>query len=152
MAAKPKATKKTATKPLSVRHERFCVGIVSGMSASEAYVKAGYRGTKADARCKASRLATKANIKSRIVELGGEHTKKGLMTRDEKREIAASIARNETAPVVDRLRACAEDAKLAGHYEPEKHQVETGPKTLDAIRERAKKMVRPMSRAPKAHS
>jgi hypothetical protein len=37
---------------------------------------------------------------------------------------------------------------MMGWKEPEQHVVETGPKTLEAVRERAKAMGSPLSRLP----
>ena len=47
------------------RHERFCLGLAEGLSASAAYVAAGYQ----ESRHSASRLATKSTIKARLAEL-----------------------------------------------------------------------------------
>jgi phage terminase small subunit len=47
------------------RHERFAQGLAHGLSASEAYLKAGY----SESRAAASRLSTKVNIRSRVAEL-----------------------------------------------------------------------------------
>jgi len=41
----------------------------------------------------------------------------------------------------------AEDSKMQGHYEPEQHVVETGPNTLESIKERAEHVASLMSRA-----
>ena len=135
---------------MNIRQSRFAELVVSGVPASRAYAEAGYSNRGRSAEANTTRLMKNDEVKTRIAELRKKDTKAALMTRDEKRRIAASIARDETASGVDRLRACAEDYKLAGHYEPEKHVVDAGPKTLDAIRERARKMVSPLSRAKEA--
>lgn len=49
----------------NARHEAFAQGLAKGLSASEAYIKAGYR----DSRSSASRLSTNANIVARVTEL-----------------------------------------------------------------------------------
>jgi phage terminase small subunit len=49
----------------NARHEAFAQGLAKGLSASEAYVAAGYK----DSRSSASRLSTNANIEARVAEL-----------------------------------------------------------------------------------
>lgn len=49
----------------NARHEAFAHGLAKGLSAAEAYIRAGYR----DSRSSASRLSTNANIASRVLEL-----------------------------------------------------------------------------------
>ncbi len=49
----------------NARHERFARNLAKGMSATEAYEKAGYK----PSRQHAARLATKGDIRARIVEL-----------------------------------------------------------------------------------
>lgn len=59
------------------------------------------------------------------------------MTKDDQRAICREIAIEASGHKLARLRAIELDAKLAGHFAPERIEVETGPKTLDAISERA---------------
>ena len=124
-------------RPLNVRQERFCEFIAAGESQTDAYLKAGFKVSKADARKHAARLMTKDDIKARIAELRKPQTKKALLSRDRKREILAEIAIDSTATRSDRIRAMEVDAKLAGHFEPDRVEVEAGPKTLLSIKERA---------------
>jgi phage terminase small subunit len=49
----------------NARHEAFAHGLARGLSATEAYVNAGYK----DSRSSASRLSTNANIVARVAEL-----------------------------------------------------------------------------------
>lgn len=49
----------------NARHEAFAHGLARGLSASEAYINAGYR----DSRSSASRLSTNVNIAARVAEL-----------------------------------------------------------------------------------
>ncbi|SDH08274.1 terminase small subunit [Pelagibacterium luteolum] len=49
----------------NAKHEAFAQGMAQGMSASEAYVAAGYK----ESRSAASRLSTNVNIEARIAEL-----------------------------------------------------------------------------------
>ncbi|MGE0231419.1 MAG: terminase small subunit [Flavobacteriaceae bacterium] len=50
------------------KHEAFAQGLAKGMSASEAYVNAGYN----ESRSAASRLSTNVNIERRVAELVGK--------------------------------------------------------------------------------
>lgn len=59
--------------------------------------------------------------------------------------IEAPIIRRKTK-MADKLRAMDLHSKLAGDFAPEQMVVETGPKTLEAVRERAKLLASPMSR------
>jgi phage terminase small subunit len=52
---------------LSVKHERFCLGVASGKNATRAYIDAGYSPKGADVS--ASRLLGVAGISQRISEL-----------------------------------------------------------------------------------
>lgn len=172
------------SKPLSVRHERFCEAVVSGMSATQAYIAAGYQVSEKVAGTCGPRLMENAGVKRRIAELRAPQTAAALLTKDEKRRYLAKLVRtpigqltpdsdlcteyvttqvaggrrgklrrgnapegNETSeePVVqvrvkmaDKLRAIELDSKLAGHFEPDQLVVETGPKTLEMLEQRAK--------------
>lgn len=55
----------------NARHEAFAQGLAKGLTASEAYVAAGYK----ESRSAASRLSTNVNVSARVAELvtkGGE--------------------------------------------------------------------------------
>lgn len=120
--------------------------MAAGSSAGRAYEKAGYlsQGNVADSA--AERLLRNVGIKNRIAELRKPVTKKLLLTKDRKREILRDIAEDAARPTMVRLRAIEVDSKLAGHFEPDQVVIETGPKTLDAVRERARTMASPFSR------
>lgn len=57
----------------SAKHEKFAAGIASGLSATQAYIKAGY--SKEGARFSAARLLTNANVRARVAELSEKVTK-----------------------------------------------------------------------------
>lgn len=135
-------------RPLNVRQERFCEFIAAGESQTGAYIKAGFRVSKADARKHAARLMTKDDIKARIAELRKPQTRRVLMTRDEKREKLRQIVESESIGIMAKLRALELDAKLAGDFAPEQHVVETSNKTLESIQERARRITSLMSIAP----
>ena len=66
------------------RHELFCRNLIDGAqrgwSATEAYIKAGYKGEEGVARACASRLLTNANVKRRLEELNAPAIKKTQIT------------------------------------------------------------------------
>ena len=131
---------------LNLRQEKFCEIIVTGVSAKEAYLRAGYKGAGNTAEVTACRLLRNPKVKARIAELRKTETKNYLMTRDEKRQVLADIVRDETVKMSDRLRAVEIDSKMAGHFEPDRVEIETGPKQIDLIRERAAHVVSVLSR------
>jgi Terminase small subunit len=144
-ATKPKPATKAAkkqTKPreLNVRQQRFCEFIVAGESQTDAYLKAGWKVPRTTARFHAARLITKGNIEARITTLRAPERAANRLTRDRKLELLRDIAEAKANPLDARLRAMAEDSKMQGHYEPEQHVIESGPKTLEAVRERARAM------------
>lgn len=58
------------------KHEAFAQGLAKGLSASEAYVAAGYK----ESRSSASRLSTNANVEARVAELVGKGAVKAEAT------------------------------------------------------------------------
>jgi len=129
------------SKPLSIRQQRFCEFIASGMSGGKAWLKAGYEASDGGSRKLACEALTKVNIAARIAELRKPQTRKLLLTKDRHRQLLMAVAESGTEKTQDRLRAIEIDAKLAGFFAPERVEVETGPKTLDDIKARADGMV-----------
>lgn len=62
----------------NARHETFAQGLAKGMSATEAYAAAGYKGD----RKAASNLWTKVDVKDRVTELQSKSVKKVEITVD----------------------------------------------------------------------
>lgn len=133
-------TKTAKPSPLKPRQLRFCELIVGGASATSAYKQAGYVGKGNTAESTASKLLRNPKVQARIAELRKPITKKILMSKDRKREILRDMVENPATKPADMLRAIEIDAKLAGHFAPDKVEVETGPKALESIRERAAKV------------
>jgi hypothetical protein len=125
------------SKALSAREQRFCEGIAAGLKGRAAASQAGFTATPASLDTIACRLLRKVQVKNLIEELRQQQTKATLMSRDRKREILRDIAENPDVSTMARIRAVEIDAKLAGHFAPERVEVETGPRILDSIRERA---------------
>jgi terminase small subunit-like protein len=94
------------------RHERFCLGLVEGKSATESYVAAGYQ----ESRHSASRLATKSNIQARLAELQQAASKKTELSIqsiiEELTDLTAKATnRNQFTAAI---RAVVEKARIAG--------------------------------------
>ena len=83
----------------NARHERFAQNKAKGMSATEAYEKAGYK----PSRQHAARLATKGDIVARVAELQGSTAKQITDVRD--------AARQHTRAAVETLVSVMEDKK-----------------------------------------
>jgi len=83
----------------NARHERFAQNKAKGMSATEAYEKAGYK----PSRQHAARLATKGDIVARVAELQGSTAKQITDVRD--------AARQHTQAAVETLVSVMEDRK-----------------------------------------
>ena len=153
------------------------------MTATEAYIKAGYDVTPNVAKVKGCQLVTKDNVKAKIAELRQPQTKAALRKKDDNlRYLAAVITTplNEIGPdsplcveyteeVIgggsrgklkrgnapsgnettgetilrrrikkpDPLRAIELYSKLLGHFEPDRVELDAGPKVLLSIKERA---------------
>lgn len=133
--SKPKGQKRVLE--LNVRQLRFAEFVAGGMPASRAYKAAGYNSAGNSAEANASTLIRNQRVAEHIAKLRAPETKKALMTRDRKREFLRDVIENPNAGLMVKMRAIELDAKLAGDFAPEKVEVETGPKTLDAIAERA---------------
>jgi phage terminase small subunit len=58
------------------KHERFAQALAKGISASEAYVAAGYK----ESRSAASRLSTNVNVEARVAELVGKGAERSEVT------------------------------------------------------------------------
>jgi tRNA G18 (ribose-2'-O)-methylase SpoU len=150
-ATKPKPAKKAAKKPtkpreLNVRQQRFCEFIVAGVKPADAWLQAGYEVTRFVAQRNAQESLSNPVIVAHIAKLRAPEQAANRLTRDRKLELLRQIAEAEANPLDARLRAMAEDSKMQGHYEPEQHVIESGPKTLEAVRERMRMIVSPMVR------
>jgi phage terminase small subunit len=97
------------------RHEAFAQHLAKGLSASEAYTKAGY----AESRSAASRLSTNVNISARVVELQNKSADRTVLTVAALTERLLAIAEkgesSNEAPLLSVARASLMDAaKLNG--------------------------------------
>lgn len=122
---------------MNIRQERFAELVASGVPASRAYPEAGYSNRGKNAAAHASRLVENGGVSARIAELRKPVTKKLPLTKDRKREILRDIAEDTERPTMVRLRAVEIDSRLAGHFEPDRVEMDTGPSLLETTRERA---------------
>lgn len=120
--------------------------MAAGSSAGRAYEKAGYQSKGNVADSAAERLMRNVEIKARIADLREPVTKKLLLSKDRKRELLRDIAEDAARPPMVRIRAIEIDAKLAGHFEPDRVEMDTGPSLLESTRERAKFIVSALDR------
>lgn len=80
-------------KNLNVRQQRFCEFVAAGDSQTDAYLKAGFKVPRDDARKHAARLMTNDGVQARIAELRKPQTKAALrMKEDNLRFLAEVIA------------------------------------------------------------
>lgn len=147
MPAKKKAKPKTPAKPrkLTARQEMFCERLAAGDSQTDAWINAGYKVSREVAAVNANESLRNPKIEERVAALRAVQTARNQLTKARKHELLASIAENPLASLDARIRAMAEDSKMAGHYEPEHHVVDAGPNTIASIRERAAKVVSALS-------
>jgi phage terminase small subunit len=124
----------TTAKPLSVRQERFAEFVASGKPATVAYEMAGYAGGR-NAEANACRLMDNDGVKALIAKLRKPQTEDAELNKEEKLRILAGIARDRGQKTVDRVRAIDSHSKHVGDFEPDRMEVETGPITLDTVRE-----------------
>lgn len=61
---------------LNERQERFVQGLAKGLTADEAYEKAGYKPN----RCNAARMKSKENVQARLAELQEKGAERALVT------------------------------------------------------------------------
>jgi len=133
-----KAAKKTAKrKGFTTQQERFCEFVAAGENQTSAYVKAGFKTTRANARKHAARMMTNDDILKRIAELRKPVTRKTLSTRDHKRVMLYLIMEDTSQKIEARLKAIEIDAKLSGQFEPDRTEIQLGNSTLQSIKERA---------------
>lgn len=101
------------------RWETFAQALAEGASQRKAYRKAFPNSEKwkdATVDNKAYALAKKGEVLERYNELKEEAAKGAVLTRKEKRELLAEMARNENIMPADRQRAIDIDNKMEDEY------------------------------------
>jgi hypothetical protein len=165
---KPEPAKSKGPKPLNVREERFAENIAAAMKGGPAAKKAGYKGTPDSLNTMASRLLRKVEVAERIAQLRAKTSTKLEFSRE---NLANHLFAAATTPVSDihpgsplseeytidsngktRIKGMSKVGsarllcEMMGWKEPEQLVVETGPKTLEALEERAKNVVSALDR------
>lgn len=90
----------TETKPLSGRRQKFCDGVVSGLTAAEAYRAAYPKAAPENARKNATRLMSDDEVKAEISRQRAEAEKiagSSVLTCAEKRMFFARVVRAQVA-------------------------------------------------------
>lgn len=131
---------------MTVRQERFCEFIAAGESGVNAWVKAGYGTNRIVGKANAHRMLTNDCIAARIAELRKPERAELAMSKQYKREVLQRITASEGTSTMAKIRAIEVDAKLAGHFEPDRVEVETGPRTLESLEERARSVASVLNR------
>ncbi len=101
------------------RYEQFAQGLAKGLSATDAYVHAGYK----ESRSAASRLSTNVNIRRRVEEINSRVAEKAEWTAADR---LAALKRISDASEQDDPRvsvsAIAEANKMQGSHAATKHE------------------------------
>lgn len=113
-------------KELSERYQRFAESKAKGENHEDAIEYAGFKARGASARVQASKLLTNANIKAEIKRLREESRSSNVKSAQQVKEDLSSLmdsAKGEKdytgfVSLAGRL------AKMDGHDEPERHQLE----------------------------
>lgn len=130
-------------KTLSPQQERFCELVAAGENHTDAYIKAGFKTKRENARKNATRLTTNDDIQQRITELRKVEPVlvEAKMTKEEKLKILAKMIRapfdSKEVKINDILRAIELHSKLMGHFEPDRSEINLNRPALQSIRERA---------------
>lgn len=129
----------------NARHEIFAQGVAKGLSASEAYVAAGYK----ESRSAASRLSTNVNVVARVAELANRIAEKAEWSAAYR--LAALKRISDAAEAEDprvAVSAIAEANKMQGSHAPAKTEltgkdggpIETKDTTAEALIDEAKRL------------
>ncbi len=113
------------------RHEKFAQALAAGMSATEAYATAGYKGD----RTAASRLSTNVNVAQRVAELQVKAAEKAEWTAADR--LAALKRITDAAEKADprvAVSAISEANKMQGSHAPSKHHHGGTIATVDVTR------------------
>jgi len=157
---------------LPIRQELFCQHVVSGLSATDAYIKAGYKTSKKAASANSIRLIGNDKIEERIAQLRAKTIEKLEMKREtvakqlfdaiitpigdlnDKHPLVQEVTTTTTALGVTKkvkMMGKVESARLLcdmmGWKEPEKHIIEDGPERIKSARERALEIGSPLDRS-----
>lgn len=77
------------------RHELFAQGIAKGLTAKDAYIKAGYKARDNAAESAAARLFRNVQVQARLAEIAAELESQAIATADEIQRFLTSVMRGE---------------------------------------------------------
>lgn len=95
-------------RPINVRQERFCEFVAAGESQTDAYIKAGFKADRTNARKHAAALMTKHDISARVAELRKPQTKAALRKKEDNLRFLASIIETPLSQIDPGSPLCAE--------------------------------------------
>ena len=101
------------------RHEIFAQLVAGGKSETGAYFEVYKTKSRNVARINASRLLTNAPVRARVNFLKAQNARQNALSRAEKRQLLAQIAREGENG--DRIRAIQEDNRMTGDSEDKMH-------------------------------
>lgn len=103
---------------LTAKQEKFALNIVNGMSQADAYRDAypGIKMTNKSVWEKASALAKKDKVRSRIDELRDDLAKPSIMTAQERLEWLTTVVKDDEQVIDVRLKASDQMNKMQGAY------------------------------------
>jgi hypothetical protein len=153
---------------MNIRQERFAELVASGVPAMRAYSEAGYSTRGKTAEANATRLIENDGVKALIQAIRAETAAKLALKREDLarhlwavvmtpigeldansplvQEFATHKDGRKRVKMQDKLGSARLLCEMMGWKEPEKHIVDAGPQTLEAVRERAKTIAATMSR------
>lgn len=120
------------------RHEAFAQAVASGMTGADAYRKV-YGKVKAPRAGACDLNRDFPDVPLRVKELQAESKTETVMDMRERRELAATIARDKEQKAADRIAAIMADAKLAGELVDRVEATVRVPLTPEQISEAVKR-------------
>lgn len=110
MKKQPKKKTTARKRGLNARQELFCQLVAAGTSQTEAYIKAGFKTSRTNARKNAARMTANDGIKKRIKEIQTENPDVSVakMTKQEKLDFLAHVIRTPIGKLEPDSPLCAE--------------------------------------------
>ena len=153
-------------KPLNSRQEKFAQLVASDVPATPAYIEAGYKVSTKVAGTNGPRMLVFAGVAARIKELRARESEKSEYKRADMVRFLVAILQTPVGDIdansplaqeittdtigeatirkrvkmMGKIEAARLLVDIMGWKEPEQVVVETGPKTLDAVKERAERV------------
>lgn len=108
----------TTSNPLpNPKHEMFAQLVANGNSETDAYFDIYKTKSRNVARKNAARLMSNASMRARVRALQEENARANALSRAEKRNILAGLARDDSLGAKERISAIQEDNRMTGESE-----------------------------------